>query len=58
MENSTMKLANSGPLFYNYKDYCSIVIMAVVNKDYEFIYVNASCNGQVADGGIIDTTDF
>ncbi|CAH2000627.1 unnamed protein product [Acanthoscelides obtectus] len=35
-----VKPANSGSYFFNYKDYHSIVLMALVNADYEFIYVN------------------
>lgn len=30
--------------------------MAVVNADYEFIYVSVGCNGRVSDGGVFDTT--
>lgn len=32
--------ANSGSLFYNYKGYFSIVLMAVVNANYEFIFID------------------
>lgn len=32
--------------------------MALVNADYEFIYVNVGCNGRVSDGGVIEYTKF
>lgn len=32
--------------------------MAVVNADYEFIYVDVGCNGRVSDGGVIEYTGF
>ncbi|XP_072379282.1 inhibitor of growth protein 3 isoform X1 [Diabrotica undecimpunctata] len=53
-----IKPPNSGSYFYNYKGYCSIVLMAIVNADYEFVYVNCGCNGRVSDGGVLEVTDF
>lgn len=53
-----MKPANSGSYFYNYKEYHSIVLLALVNADYEFIYVNVGCNGRVSDGGVLEYTKF
>ncbi|XP_074026329.1 uncharacterized protein [Leptinotarsa decemlineata] len=50
--------AKSGSYFYNYKGYNSIVLMAIVNADYEFIYVSVGCNGRVSDGGVLETTTF
>lgn len=32
--------------------------MAVVNANYEFIYVDIGCNGRVSDGGVIEYTSF
>lgn len=32
--------------------------MAIVNADYDFIYVSVGCNGRVSDGGVIETTEF
>lgn len=32
--------------------------MALVNVNYEFVYVNVGCNGRVSDGGIFESTDF
>ncbi|XP_073485058.1 LOW QUALITY PROTEIN: uncharacterized protein [Aquarana catesbeiana] len=50
--------ANSGSFFYNYKGYFSIVLMAIVNAKYEFIFVDIGKNGRNSDGGIIEKTSF
>lgn len=50
------KPPESGALFYNYKLFFSIVLFAVVNAYYEFMYVNTGTNGSVADGAILKCT--
>lgn len=32
--------------------------MALVNADYEFIYIDVSKNGRMSDGGVIEYTEF
>ena len=44
--------ANSGSYHYNYKQRFSIVLMALVDADYRFIYVDIRCNGRVSDGAV------
>lgn len=50
--------ANSGSYYFNYKGFYSIILFAVVNAKYEFIYVNCGTNGRVSDGGVLMDTDF
>lgn len=49
---------NSGSEFYNYKGYHSIVLFAVVDGNYNFIYVNVGCQGRISDGGVFNNTTF
>lgn len=42
----------SGSYFFNYKDFFSIVLLAVVSADYRFIYVDIGSEGKSSDGGI------
>jgi len=38
----------SGALYYNYKNFYSIVLMAIVNHNYEFIYVDVGKQGRIS----------
>ena len=44
----------SGGEFFNYKHTFSIVLMALVDADYKFLYMNVGCNGRVSDGGVFE----
>lgn len=50
--------ARSGALYYNYKNFYSVVLMAIVNHNYEFIYVDVGKQGRISDGGVIQATTF
>ncbi|KAJ8897420.1 hypothetical protein PR048_002766 [Dryococelus australis] len=52
------KPPGSGSLFYNYKGTFSVVLFAVVNANYEFMYVHSGVHGSVADSGGLKHTNF
>ena len=43
---------NSNSLFFNYKNYFSIVLLALVDADYRFTFIDVGCYGSNADSGI------
>lgn len=53
-----MKPAGTGSEYYNYKGFYSIVLMGVVNGNYEFVYANVGAEGKTADGGCWRQCDF
>jgi len=49
---------NSGTEYYNYKGTFSIVLMAVVNANYSFTFVDIGCQGRISDSGVLRNTSF
>lgn len=43
---------HSGSLYYNYKHYYSIVLLAICNANYEFTYINVGVQGKESDSAI------
>lgn len=45
---------NSSSLFYNYKGFFSVVLLAVVDANYKFIYIDVGSYGKEGDAGIFE----
>ena len=52
------KPKKSGSYYYNYKHFFSIVMLAVVDADYKFLYVDIGANGAGSDAGIFNDTEL
>lgn len=50
--------SKGGSYYYNYKGFNSLILMAIVNANYEFIMVDVGKNGRMSDSGVIQTTTF
>ena len=49
---------NSGSAYFNYKNFFGIVLLALVDADYKFIYVDIGCQGRISDGGVFKNCDL
>lgn len=49
---------DSGSLYFNYKKYFSINLLAVCNSNYEFIYIDVGCYGKSSDSTIFTNSDL
>lgn len=52
------KPRNSGALYRNYKHTFSVVLMALVDAKYRFLYVDVGCNGRMSDGGVYNRSSL
>lgn len=49
---------NTGSDFFNYKSFFSIVLFALVDADYCFLYADVGCQGRISDGGVFRNTSL
>lgn len=49
---------NSGSEYYNYKDFFSIVLFALVDANYNFLFVDIGCQGRISDGGVFQNCEL
>ena len=47
-----------GSNYYNYKGDFSVVLLALVNANTEFIYIDVGTNGRISDGGVWGKSTF
>ena len=48
----------SGSVYYNYKGFFSIVLLALVDADYKFMWVNVGSNGSSSDAQVFNHCDL
>ena len=49
---------NSGSTYFNYKRFFSIALLALVDTNYKFLYVNVGGQGRISDGGMFKNSEL
>ena len=47
---------NCGSVYYNYKGYFSIILMALVDGDYKFVWADVGANGSASDCSVFNAS--
>lgn len=47
---------NSGSKYFNYKNFNSIVLLALADSHYKFLYVDIGSFGRISDGGVYNSS--
>lgn len=53
-----IKPPKSGSLYYNYKKFFSIVLLAICDSNYKFIFIDVGSYGKASDSQIFKDSDF
>lgn len=53
-----IKPEESGSMFFNYKPYFSIVLMTVVDTNYNFVFIDVGVYGNECDSVVFKETEF
>ena len=49
---------HGGSIYYNYKGFHSIILMALVDGDYSFLWVDVGANGSAGDAQVFNNSDL
>ncbi len=52
------KPAKSGSLYHNYKSFFSVILMALVDGDYKFLWIDVSSHGSMSDAQIFNDSEL
>ena len=52
------KPPGSGPLYFNYKGFFSVVLMALVDADYKFVWIDVGGHGSMSDAQIYNASEL
>jgi len=49
---------NNASEYFNYKNAFSIVLFALVDSDYNYMFVDVGCQGRISDSGVFTNTEL